>query len=147
MYIHPVWHVHPPSMASVLVYPSLDRQEGVEGTFDQQRLWSDCVDAQVDMSLHWSCNSYCRFCRVLAYMYFITQSLLCLTRLSVWYKYNYQLDIFIAEGNLINCQNCFRFSYFWSFWSLSPFQDVWKIIGGSLMRPNWSKLASLTMKS
>ena len=29
----------------VLVYPSLDRPEAVEGTCDQQILWSDCVDA------------------------------------------------------------------------------------------------------
>ena len=30
--------VHPSSMASVLVYPSLDSLEDIEGTYDQRRL-------------------------------------------------------------------------------------------------------------
>ena len=58
--------VHPPSMAKIFVYPSLDRLEAVEGTCNQQRLWSNYVDAQADMNLHWSHKSYCRFCHVLA---------------------------------------------------------------------------------
>ena len=37
------------SMARVLVYPSLDSLEAVEGIWDQQIL---CVDAQSDLSLH-----------------------------------------------------------------------------------------------
>ena len=45
---------HPPSMARVLVYPSLNSLNAVEGTCDQQRLWSDCTDAQADLSLRWS---------------------------------------------------------------------------------------------
>ena len=45
--------VHPPSMAKVLVYPSLDNLEAVEGTRNQRRLWSDCADGQADLSLHW----------------------------------------------------------------------------------------------
>ena len=48
--------VHPPS--GVRIYPSLDSQEAVEGTCDQRRLWSDCVDAQADLR-H---MPYCRFC-------------------------------------------------------------------------------------
>ena len=54
--------VHPPNMASILVHPSLDWLEAVEGTCDQRRLWWDCVDAQADWSLRWSHKSYCRYC-------------------------------------------------------------------------------------
>ena len=42
--------VHPPSMARVLVYPSLDSLEAVESTCNQGRLRSDCVDTQADLS-------------------------------------------------------------------------------------------------
>ena len=42
--------VHPPSMSRVLVYPSLDSLEAFKGTCDQRRLWSDCADAQADLS-------------------------------------------------------------------------------------------------
>ena len=44
---HPV---HPPSMTRVLVYPSLDSLEAVEGTWVQRRLWSDCANVQADLS-------------------------------------------------------------------------------------------------
>ena len=57
--------VHPPSMARVLVYPSLDSREAVKGPCDQRRLWSDCADAQADLSFCWSQKTYCRFCRAL----------------------------------------------------------------------------------
>ena len=60
--------VHPPSMARVLVHPSMDSPEAVEGTCDQWRLWSDCVDAQADLSLRWPYKSYCRFCHALAHL-------------------------------------------------------------------------------
>ena len=53
--------VHSSNMSRVLVYPYLDSLEVVEGTCDQRRLWSDCADAQADLSLRWSRNSYCRF--------------------------------------------------------------------------------------
>ena len=39
--------VHPPSMARVFVYPSLDSPEPVEGAFYQQSFWSDLVDAKL----------------------------------------------------------------------------------------------------
>ena len=52
--------VHPPSMARVLVYSSLDSLKAVEGTCDQRRLRSDCANAQADLSLRWSHKSYCR---------------------------------------------------------------------------------------
>ena len=55
-------HGHPPSMirvfavhikkAWVLSYP----------LSAQRRLWSDWVDAQADLSLHWEHRSFCRFC-------------------------------------------------------------------------------------
>ena len=47
-------------------YSSLNSLEVKEGTGDQRRLWSDCADAQSDLSLRWSHKSYCRFCRALA---------------------------------------------------------------------------------
>ena len=60
--------VHLPSMARVLVYPSLDtcRPEAVKGACDQWGLWSDCADAEADLSLRWSHKTYCRFWRALA---------------------------------------------------------------------------------
>ena len=42
--------VRPPSMARVLFYPFLDSLEAVEGTHIQQRLWSDCMYLQADLS-------------------------------------------------------------------------------------------------
>ena len=39
------------SLTRVLVHPSLESPDTVEGTCDQQRLWSDCADAQSDLSL------------------------------------------------------------------------------------------------
>ena len=59
--------VHPPSM-TILIYPSLGGPDTIEGTCDQRRFWSDCADAQADLSLRWSHKSYCRFCRVLAHI-------------------------------------------------------------------------------
>ena len=53
--------VHPPSMARVLMYPSLDRLEAIKGTYDQARLLSDCSYAQAYLDLRWSHKSYCRF--------------------------------------------------------------------------------------
>ena len=44
-----------------LVYPSLESLEAQEDTCDQRRLWSDCADAQADLSLCWSHKSKCRF--------------------------------------------------------------------------------------
>ena len=64
---HPVY---PPNMSRVLVYPSLDSPEDVNGTCDQRRLWSDCADAQADLSLRWSQKFHGRFCRSLAQFIF-----------------------------------------------------------------------------
>ena len=50
--------VHLPITAMILVYPSLDSPEAVEGTCDQRRLWSDCAGAQADLSLRLSHRSY-----------------------------------------------------------------------------------------
>ena len=61
--------VHPPSLARVLVYHSLDSPKAVEGTCNQQRLWSDCPAVQADLSLRWSHKSYCRFCHAPALSY------------------------------------------------------------------------------
>ena len=45
---------HPHSIATGIVYISLDSPKAVEGMWDQQRLWSECKDVQADLSLHWS---------------------------------------------------------------------------------------------
>ena len=49
------------------LYPSLRSLNAVEGTCDQRRLWSDCANAQADLSLRWSHKSYGRFCNALAH--------------------------------------------------------------------------------
>ena len=54
--------VHPPSMVRGLVFSSLKSPESVESTCDQRRFWSDCADAQADLSLRWSHKTHCRFC-------------------------------------------------------------------------------------
>ena len=51
--------VHPLGTTKALVYPSLDSLDAVEGTCDQPSLWSDCADAQADLSIRWSHKSYC----------------------------------------------------------------------------------------
>ena len=48
LYLHQIWQV--------LVHSSLNSLETVEGTCDQRRLWSDCANAQSDLSLRWSHN-------------------------------------------------------------------------------------------
>ena len=61
--------VHPLSMASVLVYPSFDSLDAVEGTCDRRKLWSDCADAQADLSLRWSHKRFIGFVvRLLIYV-------------------------------------------------------------------------------
>ena len=65
-------HVHPTSMARVLVHPSLDSPGAIEGTCGQRRLIR-----LADLSLRWSQKSYCTFCRALAYLFY--------------WKYNYKI--------------------------------------------------------
>ena len=72
--------VHLPSMARLLVYSSLDIPEAVERTCDQSRCWSDCADAQADLSLCWLHKSYCRFCCMLAHI------CLCVSTLNYTYQ-------------------------------------------------------------
>ena len=55
-------------MARILVYPSFDSPKAVDGTCHQWRPWSDCAEAQADLSLHWSHKSYCKFCPALAHI-------------------------------------------------------------------------------
>ena len=90
--------VHPPSMARILVYPSLDSLESVDGTCDQQRLIRlHCEDAQSDLDLHLSHKSYCRICRALVHFSwhetigFIIQSQD--YKVSVWFISRFCLDI------------------------------------------------------
>ena len=60
--IRPVWSVFAVHMKKVWV---LSYQLSA-----QQRLWSDWVDAQADLSLRWAHMPFCRFCPVLAQMLF-----------------------------------------------------------------------------
>ena len=48
---------------------SLFRWPGASGRH-MARLWSDCADAQADLSLRWSHKSYCKFCRAMAQIFF-----------------------------------------------------------------------------
>ena len=57
--------VHPPSVATILVYPSLDSLEAVEGTCEHEDS-DQTADAQADWSVCWLHTSYCRFCQALA---------------------------------------------------------------------------------
>ena len=61
--------VQPPSMTRVFVYLPLNSLVAVEGQCDQRRLWSDCADAQADLSLRLSHQCYCRFCRAWLYYF------------------------------------------------------------------------------
>ena len=53
-------------MARDLVYPSFGLPRGCRGTCFQRRLWTDCADAQAELSPGWSHKSKCRFCRAVA---------------------------------------------------------------------------------
>ena len=64
LYIHSVWQ-------EFQLYPLLYSPKAVKGSWDQQRFWSDCADAQSDLSLCWLHKSYCRFCRALAHFIFV----------------------------------------------------------------------------
>ena len=46
----------------------------------QRRLWSDWVDAQADLSLHWAHISFCWFCYDAAHMWFVLLHNLCFSR-------------------------------------------------------------------
>ena len=66
LYIHPVWQGFS-FIPHLSIFGSTEAVEfTVESTCDQQRLWSDCANAQSDLSLCWSHKSYCWFCCMLA---------------------------------------------------------------------------------
>ena len=60
LYIHPVCQGF--SLISVLIVWRLKKAHAIRED------WSDCADAQADLSFHWSHKSYCRFCHALAQM-------------------------------------------------------------------------------
>ena len=70
MDFHQTWYVHWYCGDLVLVYPALASLGAVEDRCDQRRLWSDCADVQVDLSLRWSHKSYRRFGRALPHIIF-----------------------------------------------------------------------------
>ena len=78
--------IHPLSMGRLLVYPSWDSPQTVEGTCYQRRLWSDCVNAQADFRLRWSHKSYCRFCRALAQFFYFNIIGACMIALGKCFK-------------------------------------------------------------
>ena len=49
--------VYQQRLARVLIYSSFDSLQAVIGTCDQQRLCSECADAEADLSLRWSQKS------------------------------------------------------------------------------------------
>ena len=58
----------------------------------QQRLWSDLVDAQADLSLRWEHTPFCRFCHALAQIIFIwipklSKAIHSVILLRLWIKY------------------------------------------------------------
>ena len=44
----------------------------------QQRFWSDCADAQADLSLCWAHMPFCWFCHDAAHLFFLFISLSCI---------------------------------------------------------------------
>ena len=50
---------HPPSVISVIAVQSVGSQGPKVSTCGQWRLWSDCADAQADLSLRWAHRSFC----------------------------------------------------------------------------------------
>ena len=74
--------------ALALVYPSLDNLEAAEGKYNQERLWSDCTDAQADLRFRWLHMYYCRFSHALAeiFCYFSTKIYVVDTTLYVSHK-------------------------------------------------------------
>ena len=60
--------VHPPSVARVLVLLITRRLQKAHAISED---WSDCTDAQADLSLRWLHKSYCRLSRVLAHIIFL----------------------------------------------------------------------------
>ena len=59
--------VHSPIMARVLGYPSLDREEAIEGKCNQGSVWLDCLNVKADQNLRWSHGSF-RFSYALAHL-------------------------------------------------------------------------------
>ena len=55
LYTYPVWQGF--SFIHLWLACRLQKVFAISG-----RLWSDCADAQADLSLCWSHKSYCRFC-------------------------------------------------------------------------------------
>ena len=94
--------VHPLGITRVLLFPSLDSPETVKGTRDQRSLWSDCADAQANLSLHWSHKSYCRFC--LDWLP------------SNWYMNQHKNDLYFTKKFYL--LECLPFDFGWSvsFW-------------------------------
>ena len=57
--------LHPSSMARALFYPCLVSPKAIEGTCNQQRLWSDQTEQMCRLICLWLHKSYCRFCHTL----------------------------------------------------------------------------------
>ena len=84
--------VHLYSMTRVQVYPSLNSLEAVEGARDQRSLWSDCADAQSDLSFRWSH----RLCRAFAHI--LGHFLICNV-------------FFVSKGNLFDVYQIFDLNH------------------------------------
>ena len=65
---------HPPSLVRVFAVRMKKHWALTYPLSAQWRLWSDWMDAQADLSLHWAHMSFCCFCRAAAHVSFVLSS-------------------------------------------------------------------------
>ena len=60
---------HPPSLIRAFAMRSMGSWQPKASPCRQRRLWSDWVDAQAELSLHWVHISFCWFCRTVTQLF------------------------------------------------------------------------------
>ena len=83
-----------PCMTTILIYPSLDSLEAIEGNVTSEDT-DQTAEAQADLNLCWLRKSYCRFCLALAHIV-IVQNFHTPTFLTKWH-------INIADPEGLHC--------------------------------------------
>ena len=63
---------HPPRLIRVIAVRSLGSKGLKLSSCGQRRLRSDWADSQTDLSLRWAHMPFCRFCRALARMVYVS---------------------------------------------------------------------------
>ena len=71
------------------------------------KIWLDCMDAQADLSHHWSYKSYCRFCPVLAHIH--------LNSLCIFGSSRYIQIVDIIIRHFVTLPLRFKYIYFYIF--------------------------------